>query len=61
MSGMTGSRIKNQLEELVNSFIMDNNPQALDDDLPDLFDDGDRRQEAIDDLIKYIESNREFL
>lgn len=56
---MTGSQLTKQLSDLVDSFIMDNNPSALDDMLPDLFSDPDQRDEAIDDLINFIEHNRE--
>lgn len=58
---MTGSQINTLLEKLVDSFLMDNNPSAIDDMIPDLLSDPDQREEAIDDLINYIENNREFI
>jgi hypothetical protein len=55
---MTGSQLKKALSELVDSFILDNSP-VLDDMIPDLLSDPDRRDEAIDNLINFIEHNRE--
>lgn len=59
MTGLSGTQLRKQLSDLVDSFVMDNNPTALDDMLPDLFSDPDQREEAIDDLINFIEHNRE--
>lgn len=59
MTGYTGSQLNKKLSDLVDSFVMDNNPSALDDMLPDLLSDPDQRNEAIDDLINYIENNKE--
>jgi hypothetical protein len=53
---MTGSQIRKQLTEIIDSLIIDNNPEVLDDDQPDLLADGDQRSEAIDQLIKIIEN-----
>lgn len=58
---MTGSQIKTELSKIIDSLIFDNNPQALDGDLPDLMQYGEQRQEAIDRLIKMIEFYREDL
>lgn len=58
---MTGSQIDRVLSTLIESFIVDNNPTVLDDDLSDVLSDRDQRDEAIDDLIRYIEHNREDL
>lgn len=58
---MTGSKIRTELTKIIDSLIMDTAPQTLDDDLPDLLADGDKRSEAINDLIKMIEFYREDL
>lgn len=58
---MTGSQIDRVLSTLIESFIVDNNHTVLDDDLSDVLSDRDQRDEAIDDLIRYIEHNREDL
>jgi len=58
---MTGTEIKKQLSEIIDSLVIDTKPETLDDDLPDLLDDGERRGEAIDTLIKMIEFYREDL
>ena len=58
---MTGSQITTELSRIIDSLIMDNNPTALDDDLPNVMADGDNRSEAIDQLLKMIEFYREDL
>lgn len=58
---MTGSQIRTELSRIVDSLILDNNPTVLDDEQPDLLADGDKREEAIDTLIKIIENYREEL
>lgn len=58
---MTGTQLNTTLAKLVDSFILDNYPEALDDDQPDILSDGTNRDEAIDSLINYIEHNREFI
>lgn len=58
---MTGSQIKRVLTDLIESFILDNNEGVLDDDLSDILYDREQRDEAIDDLIRYIKHNREDL
>ena len=58
---MTGSQMRKILSELIDSIILGNNPQVLDDDQPDLLADGEKRTEAIDTLIKMIEFYREDL
>ncbi len=57
---MTGSQIKAKLSDIVDSLILDQNP-VLDDDIPDLLSDGEKREEAIDTLVKMIEFYREEL
>ena len=58
---MTGSEIKQKLTEIIDALIIDDNPQVLDDEQPDLLNDGDKRSDAIDQLIKMIEFYREEL
>lgn len=58
---MTGSKIRTELSRIIDSLILDNNPTVLDDDQPNLLADGDKRDEAIDTLIKIIENYREEL
>jgi hypothetical protein len=58
---MTGSQIRAQLSKIIDSLVIDNNPQVLDDGLADLMADGDERNEAIDKLMKMIEFYRENL
>lgn len=58
---MSGSQIKKELTKIIDSIILDDNPTILDDEQPDLLADGDKRDEAIDTLIKIIENNREDL
>ena len=58
---MTGTQIKTELSKIIDSLVIDNNPQTLDDDQPDLLSDGEKRQEAIDQLLKMIENYREML
>jgi hypothetical protein len=58
---MTGSEIKTQLTKIIDSLVIDTRPETLDDDLPDLLADGERRSDAIDSLIKMIEFYREDL
>jgi hypothetical protein len=58
---MTGTQIKTELSRIIDSLVIDNNPQTFDDDQPDLLSDGEKRQEAIDQLQKMIEFYREML
>lgn len=58
---MSGSQIKKELTKIIDSIILDDNPTILDDEQPDLLADGDKRDEAIDTLIKIIENYREDL
>ena len=58
---MTGSQIRKKLSEIIDSLVIDNNSQALDDDQPDLLSDGEQRSEAIDQLLKIIENYRDDL
>lgn len=58
---MTGSQLNILLEKLVDSFVVDNNSPVLDDMIPDFLSDPDKRDEAVDSLINYIEHNREFI
>ena len=58
---MTGSQITTQLSRIIDSLIVDANPTVLDDDLPNLMADGDKRSDAIDLLIQQIEFYREDL
>lgn len=58
---MTGTQIRTELTKIIDSLIIDSNPTVLDDDLPDLLADGDKREEAIDNLIKMIEFYKEEL
>jgi hypothetical protein len=58
---MTGSEIRTQLSKIIDSLVIDTRPETLDDDLPDLLNDWDKRNEAIDSLIKMIEFYREDL
>lgn len=55
---MTGSQIRTELTRIIDSLIIDNNPDVLDDQQPDLLADGDKREEAIDQLVKIIEGYR---
>lgn len=57
---MTGTQLNTALSRIVDSFVADNT-HALDDDLSDLLQDSDVRDEAVDSLIDYIEHNREYL
>lgn len=58
---MTGSQIRTELTRIIDNLVIDNNPQTLDDDQPDLLSDGEKRQEAIDQLKEIIENYREML
>jgi len=58
---MTGSQIRRRLSQIIDGLILDNNPEVLDDDLPDLMADPNERDEAINELIKMIENYREDL
>ena len=58
---MTGSQIRTELTRIIDGLVMNTAPQTLDDDLSDLMADGDKRSEAIDNLIKIIENYREDL
>lgn len=56
---MTGSTLHSIVIDIIEDFIIENNPTALDDMIPDLFSDTDQRQQAIDDFIEWLENNRE--
>ena len=58
---MTGSQIRTSLTKIIDSLVIDNNPEALDDEQPDILADAEQRDEAIDSLIKIIENYREDL
>jgi hypothetical protein len=58
---MTGSQTRTALSRIIDNLILDNNPEVLDDEQPNLLADGDKRDEAIDTLIKIIEKYREEL
>jgi len=58
---MTGSQIRTHLSEIIDSLVLDNNPTVVDDDQPDLLNDSEKRNGAIDQLIKIIENYREDL
>jgi len=58
---MTGSQIRTQLTRIIDSLVLDSHPQVLDDDQPNLLADGEKRSEAIDQLVKIIENYREDL
>jgi hypothetical protein len=58
---MTGSQIRKLLSQILDSLVIDNHPQVLDDDQPDLLADSDKRSDAINNLIKMIEFYREDL
>lgn len=58
---MTGSQITTELSRIIDSLIQDANPQALDDDLVELLESADAREEAIETLLKMIEFYREDL
>jgi len=57
---MTGSQERKLLSEIVDSIVADES-HALDDDLSDILQDPEKRDEAIDILIKKIEFYREEL
>lgn len=57
---MTGSQEFKLLSQIIDSIIADES-HALDDDLPDVLQDPEKRDEAIDILIKKIEFYREEL
>lgn len=50
-----------ELTTLIDQLISDRYPETLDDDLPDLLSDGDKRDEAIEQLMKMIEFYKEDL
>lgn len=56
---LSGSQIVSELSKIVDSLILDNNPTVLDDEQPDLLQDGDQREEAIEQLQKMIENYKE--
>lgn len=58
---MTGSQIRKLLSEIIDSLVLDANPMVLDDDIPDMVADGEKRTEAIASLIKMIEFYKEDL
>lgn len=58
---MTGSQITTELSRIIDSLIMDANPQVLDDDLPDLMADPEEREQARQTLLKMIEFYKEDL
>lgn len=56
---MTGTQLNTALSKLVDSFEEDNTDGLTDDLLQEAMENPDQRDEAIDDLINYIEHNRE--
>lgn len=58
---MTGSQMKAEVSKLIDTLVVDLNPSTLDDDIADLLADGDKRDEAIDALVKMIEFYRDIL
>ena len=58
---MTGSQYKTELSRLIDNLVMDSYPTILDDDLPDLMADGDKRSDAIDELVAMITFYKEDL
>lgn len=58
---LTGTQLNTLLSKLVDSFIIDQNPSALDDMQSEILSDPNQRAEATDTLINYIEHNREFI
>ena len=58
---MSGSQIKELLSKIIDELVLENNPMVLDDDTPELLNDGEQRQEAVDKLAKMLEFYREDL
>lgn len=58
---MTGSQTRTALTKIIDNLVIESNPTVLDDDMPDLMADGDKRSDAIDQLVKIIEFYREDL
>lgn len=58
---MTGSTIKQQLREIIDSLILDKYPEATDDMHADILSNGENREEAIDILVGMIENYRDIL
>ena len=61
VTNMTGSQYKTELSRLIDNLVMDSYPTILDDDLPDLMADGDKRSDAIDELVAMITFYKEDL
>lgn len=53
---MTKQQIIDKFENLIDELVVQNNPQALDDMIPDLLADFDQRQEAFEDLLELLAS-----
>lgn len=47
--------IPDALESLIDKVVLEFNPSTLDDDIPDVLDDWDNREEAIDYLIEKLQ------
>ena len=58
---MTGSQTRTGLSKIIDNLVIEANPNVLDDDMPDLMADGDKRSDAIDKLIEIIKFYREEL
>ena len=58
---MSGSQIKAQLREIINSLILDKHPEATDDMHADVLSNGENRDEARDRLTEMNEFYREDL
>jgi len=58
---MTGSRMIKILSEMVDEIIISENEPLLDEMYPDVLGDPDKRVEAVDLLISFIEKYREDL
>jgi hypothetical protein len=51
----TFKSIEERLDDIVDEIVYENHPQALDDDLPDIMDDGDNREISINQIITLLE------
>ena len=47
--------VEDSINELVDKIILEMNPQTLDDDIPDVLDDWDNRENAIEYLIEKLQ------
>lgn len=58
---MTGSKMRKILSELIDDIVISENEPILDEMYPDVLGDPDKRDEAVDTLINFIEKYREDL